>query len=237
MAKALSSRRGRGRKAADAWADGGGEERQQQHNAKARQDTIRMVVRELSRMEAERKAISAEIAEFKATHIKGDLGFKIADFNAIVRIYNLETEDRDQLLDTLREGFEALSIGGTLDWVAAERGEAQPPMANGGAAAPGRRRGAKAPEGDPVVNPDAFQMGKADGLAGHRDHAARYPEGEIAANAYQLGHAAGQRERHGPEGNGADPEPAAAPKRGRGRPRKPAEQPGLSIVEGAGTAA
>jgi hypothetical protein len=212
MAKALSSRRGRGRKAADEWTDGGGEERSQQVNSKARADTIRMAVREQARMEAEIKALNADLREFKTTHIKGDLGMKIADWNAVYRVSQLEVEDRDVLLDTLREGFAALGIGQSLDWVAAAEAEPKP----NGTAAP---------------DPDAFEQGESDGFAGHRDHAARYAEGEIGAAAYKLGHESGERKRHAAEGNGAEP----APKRGRGRPRKPAQQPGLSIVEGAGS--
>jgi hypothetical protein len=237
MAKALSSRR---RKSADEWAEPPQDEpRQQLHNSAARADTIRMAVRELARMEGEVQALNAEIRQFKSTHIKGDLGMKIADWNAVYRVSQLETEDRDQLLDTLREGFEALGIGQSLDWVAAELGEPQPPMANGGAAAPPRRRRAKpaetAPDASDPPDPDAFEQGEADGFAGHRDHAARYPKGEILASAYELGHQSGVRKRHAAEGNGA--EPAAAPKRGRGRPRKPVpvEQPGLSIVESTGS--
>jgi hypothetical protein len=72
------------------------------------------------------------------------------------------------------------------------------------------------------------------GLAGHRDHGTRYPNGEIGAAAYELGHAEGEKERHGEEGGesgGGEPEAeATAPKRGRGRPRKEA-QPELSEAD------
>lgn len=220
MAKPLSSRRGR--KGTAEWSDGGDEERQALANSKARQDTIRMAVRELARMRAEVKALNAEINEFMATHIKGDLGFKIADWNAIYRVSQLETEDRDILLDTLREGFNALGIGGSVDWVAA---------------AEKRPNGAGGPVQSPrEAEPDAFELGKADGVAGHRDHGARYPNGEIGAAAYELGHAEGEKERHGEDGGdigGGEPaaEATAAPRR-RGRPRKAAQQE-LSEADGA----
>jgi hypothetical protein len=175
-------------------------------------------------MEAEVKALNADIREFKSTHIKGDLGFKIADWNAIYRVSQLEIEDRDVLLDTLREGFQALGIGGSLDWVAAAEGAPQPAAP----APPRRRRGKAQAPSEPVDNPDAFQTGKADGLGGHRDHAARYPNDEILGAAYELGHEAGLRDRHA--ANGADP----TPKRGRGRPRK-TTQPDL--IDGVGAEA
>ena len=162
-------------------------EREVLTNAKARDDTIVMAVRELARMEAEAKAINAEIREFKQVHIKGDLGFKLADWNAVYRVSQLEVEDRDQLLDTLREGFQALGVGGSLDWVAAAEGEPQPAAA---LAAPKRRRQ------EPAVarsTPTSGATGKADGLAGHFDHAARWPEGDVGHAAYQLGHAEGER--------------------------------------------
>ena len=81
------------------------------HNSKARAGVIRDII------DARRK-IEGEIAELMAVRkknqgrIKSDLGMKVADFNALYRIAELETEDRDQFLDTLREGFEALGIGG-----------------------------------------------------------------------------------------------------------------------------
>jgi hypothetical protein len=107
-------------------------------NSAARADLIRDAVRWLAEREAEVKAINAEIREYKAKHIKGDLGFKIADFNAIYRVSQLEIEDRDTLLETIREGFAALNIGGTMDWVAA----AEAAQWNGaGETAPKRGRG------------------------------------------------------------------------------------------------
>jgi len=64
-------------------------------------------------------AVSGEIGEVKAKLIKGDLGMKIADFNTLLRLYKLECEDRDELIDVLREGFRALGIGESMDFVAA----------------------------------------------------------------------------------------------------------------------
>lgn len=97
------------------------------HNVKARAGTIRAAVDWIAEKEAEVKALNAEIREYKQKHIKGDLGFKLADWNAVYRVSQLETDDRDQLLDTIREGFAALSIGGQSDWLdAAEKVDPEP---------------------------------------------------------------------------------------------------------------
>ena len=87
------------------------EERVEEVRAEARAGIIRNACRWIADKEAEKKAIGEEIAEYKQKHIKGDLGFKMADFNAIYRVSKLQIEDRDKLIDTLREGFLALGIG------------------------------------------------------------------------------------------------------------------------------
>lgn len=118
--------RGRGRPRNDEAQpiDGGEDAPQQLSNSGARADAIRAAVRFLADSEAEIKTIREEINEYKQIHIKGELGFKMTDFNAIYRVSKLEVEDRDQLLDTLREGFAALGIGEQLDWVSAAQKDA-----------------------------------------------------------------------------------------------------------------
>ncbi len=108
---------------ADEHMNGQDDERTELSNAGARADTIRAAVRYIADKSAEIKALREELNEYKQKHIKGDLGFKLADFNAIYRVSQLEVEDRDKLLDTLREGFAALGIGGSVDWVAAAERE------------------------------------------------------------------------------------------------------------------
>jgi len=88
-------------------------------NSAARADTIRRAVQQQAQLEAQVDAVNAEIREFKSRVIKGDLGFKLSAWNAIYRVSQLEIEDRDTLLETIREGFAALHIGGVMDWVAA----------------------------------------------------------------------------------------------------------------------
>ena len=91
-------------------------------NTGTRADTIRAAARYITERQAEIREIREDINAYKATHIKGDLGMKISDFNSVVRIYQLEGEHQDGFLDTLREGFAALGIGGQLNWLdAAER--------------------------------------------------------------------------------------------------------------------
>jgi hypothetical protein len=177
-------------------------------NSAARANTIRNAVRWLAEKESEVKAINAEMNEYRMKHIKGDLGFKIADWNAIYRVSQLEVEDRDALLDTVREGFAALGIGGSVDWVAAAE---RTPRSGGN----GRQ-----------AQPDeaARTAGRQDGLGGVMDHAARWPQGEPGHADYELGRAEGEaeRERVMALGDGTDStgEVHELPKRGRGRPRK-----------------
>jgi hypothetical protein len=80
---------------------------------------IQQACKQILALEAERKAVSSELAEVKAKLIKGDLAMKIADFNTLLRLYKLERDDRDQLIDVLREGFRALGIGESVDFIAA----------------------------------------------------------------------------------------------------------------------
>jgi hypothetical protein len=169
-------------------------------NSAARAETIREAVRVLAAKERQVQAINADIREYKTKHIKGDLGFKLSDWAAIYRVSQLEVEDRDALVETLREGFAALGIGQIVDWV--DAAQATPRRAaNGRHAAPDEA---------------ARAWGRSDGLGGVHDHADDYPPGEPGHGDYMLGLADGEaeRERVMALGNGA-----AAPKR-RGRPRK-----------------
>lgn len=91
------------------------------HNAGERAEIIRNACREITSLEAERQTIGEQIREIKQARIKGDLNMKIGDFNAALRLYKLEGEDRDQFFDSLRETFEALGVGAQLDFVDALR--------------------------------------------------------------------------------------------------------------------
>lgn len=87
------------------------------HNSQSRAQTIQECVREITKLEAQRRSIAEKIREIKQSRIKGELDMKIGDFNAALRLYQLEGEDRDQFFDALRETFAALGIGGQLDWL------------------------------------------------------------------------------------------------------------------------
>ncbi len=167
-------------------------------NFGARRDTIRAAVNWIAERQAEVKALNAEIAEYKQKHIKGDLGFKLADFNAIYRVSQLEVEDRDKLLDTLREGFEALGIGEQASFL-----DAMETTLDKIEKTPVPRR-AQAGNGQ-VAEPHAiaWETGFADGLAGNQDHAARWPAGEFGHADYHLGNSEGHK-RH-------ENDPALAP--------------------------
>jgi hypothetical protein len=168
-------------------------------NSAARAELIRDAVHMLADFEAQAKALNAEIREYKQKHIKGDLGFKLADWNAVYRVSQLEVEDRNELLDCIREGFDALGIGQVVDWVDAAQ---RTPRGGNGHAAP-----------DTV----ARAAGRLDGLNGRHDNADEYPSGEPGHGDYMLGLADGEAERDRVMalGNGAE-----RPPRRRGRPRK-----------------
>lgn len=91
------------------------------HNSAPRKKIIRDACSEITSLEAERKAIGEQIRTIKTVKIKGELGLKIGDFNVALRLYQLEGADRDQLLDTVRETFEALGVGEQLDWITASQ--------------------------------------------------------------------------------------------------------------------
>jgi len=180
-------------------------------NSTARGARIREAVQWLAEQKAAAKAINAEINEYKSKVIKGELGYKLSDFEAVYRVSQLEPDDRDQLLECVREGFAALGIGGSVDWVAAA--ERTPRAHANGQAQPDEA---------------ARTAGRQDGLGGVMDHAARWPQGEPGHADYELGRAEGEaeRERVMALGNGGDAisstdhDQLITPKRGRGRPRK-----------------
>jgi hypothetical protein len=177
-----------------------------QSNSAARADLIREAVQQQADFDAALKTLNAEVREFKTKTIKGDLGFKLADWAAVYRVSQLADEDRDTLLETVREGFAALGIGQSVDWVTAA--QAMAPQHSNGYAAP---------------DPEARAAGRADGLGGVMDHADRYPTGEPGHADYWLGRADGEAERDRVLSMG-DGDDAPAPRRGRGRPRKPQQE-------------
>jgi hypothetical protein len=89
------------------------------HNSRARKDIIRDVCREVEALEADRDTLSKQIRNVKNVKIKGALGMKIADFNAALRVYKLDRDDRAVFMETLQETFKALGVGEQLDFLSA----------------------------------------------------------------------------------------------------------------------
>lgn len=83
------------------------------HNVQEILDTIKATAATVIELKAERAAIQEQITEAKAT-VKAK-GIKMADFNAALRLYELEQEDRNEALTNLKLCFEALQIGAQGD--------------------------------------------------------------------------------------------------------------------------
>lgn len=84
-------------------------------NSKERAKIISEVVANIVRLKGEKQAIQEQITEQRA-RVKA-LGVKAVDFTVALRLYELEVEDRNASLDSIRECCEALGIGETVDWV------------------------------------------------------------------------------------------------------------------------
>lgn len=97
-------------------------------NIGARADTIRSACREITELEAQRKLIGEQIRTVKQKKIKGDLAMKVGDFNAALRLYQLEGDARDEFFDTLKETFRVLGVGAQLDWVETMAASARPEL-------------------------------------------------------------------------------------------------------------
>lgn len=83
------------------------------HNSANIKTAIKEVADIVIVLKAEKAEIQARITEAKS-RIKG-FGLKMADFNAALRLYELEAEDRDESIDNLKIAFEALGLGSQGD--------------------------------------------------------------------------------------------------------------------------
>ena len=90
-------------------------------NSKERAAIVSEVVANIIRLKGEKAEIQAQITEQRG-RVKS-LGLKAIDFNVALRLYELEAEDRNSSLDSIRECCEALGIGETVDWVKAVQNE------------------------------------------------------------------------------------------------------------------
>ena len=90
------------------------------HNVGDMKEAIKTAAAKVIDLKAKRAEINADILEAKAP-LKA-LGIKMTDFNVALRLYELETEDRNESVDMLRVAFEALEIGGQGDMFPAQTG-------------------------------------------------------------------------------------------------------------------
>ena len=81
-----------------------------QHNVGEIKTIIASAAGRIIKLNAEKAEIQAQITEVRG-EVKG-AGIKMADFNAALRLYELNAEDRNAALDNLRLCFEALQLGG-----------------------------------------------------------------------------------------------------------------------------
>ena len=88
------------------------------HNAAVRADMIKDAFNQLVTLNAGKTEIADQIKKIK-TQITDDLDMKISHFNLAYKLYQLESKERDSMLDTVRECFNSLGAGDQLDWVVA----------------------------------------------------------------------------------------------------------------------
>ena len=83
------------------------------HNLAEIKRVISSAASEIIKLETERSAVQTAIRENKAK-VKG-CGIKMADFNAVLRLFKLEDEDRAESVDNLKICIEALGIASQGD--------------------------------------------------------------------------------------------------------------------------
>ena len=86
------------------------------HNSAARKHTIRDIKTKLDDVNSRIAELMEERKRVKG-RIKSELGWKVAGWNVMTRFADLEDEPRDVLFDTLREGFDALGVGGQASFL------------------------------------------------------------------------------------------------------------------------
>lgn len=160
----------------------------QRSNSAWRAEEIRKTAKSILGIKAEIKKLNEEKAEILQKVVKGDLGMKIADFNAALRWYALEKpEDRDAYLDTMRECFLALGVGEQSDFFAVMDGSEH---GAGGEDEPDETEEA-APTSETVLDfadrPKAYQKGYSTGEAGKSLTENPYKDGSKMAKLFMDG--------------------------------------------------
>lgn len=77
----------------------------------ARAIIIREVMQELDRLDGEIKTLQDERTRVKTERIRGELKMDLADFALLRKLAGMADQQREALLETLREGFAALKLG------------------------------------------------------------------------------------------------------------------------------
>lgn len=83
------------------------------HNSADIKQAIREVADVVILLKGQRAEINGQITEARG-RLKS-FGIKMLDFNAVLRLYELEAEDRNESVDNMKIAFEALGIGGQAD--------------------------------------------------------------------------------------------------------------------------
>lgn len=158
------------------------------HNTKERAKIIREAVGAIVQLKGEKGAIQEQITEVRG-RVKS-LGIKAAEFNVALRFFELDTEDRNESLDGLRECFLALKLGEQLNFLDAMP-DAEPPAAEAAAEAPKPKRngsgGAEA-TGTGFSHGAGFQAGTGGKKAIDNPHA----PGSISHAEWHKGYLEGQ---------------------------------------------
>lgn len=87
------------------------------HNSKVRGDIIRSVYKAVEEIDGKIDELRQERSQLLKDRVKQDLGMKLGDFAAAYRMYHMDAEKRDTLIDTMHENFEAMGLHEQLDWV------------------------------------------------------------------------------------------------------------------------
>lgn len=94
-----------------------GESANRKHNTKARKDILRNAKAQIDALDAEAALKREEVKWLNKQigdifhNIKNDLGMKRKDLELVMRLVDLESGERDETLDSIREAWRALSEG------------------------------------------------------------------------------------------------------------------------------
>ena len=169
-------------------------------------DRLRSFIERIERLEEEKRSLAEDIKEVYA-EARGS-GFDAKIMRKLIALRRMDKDDLDEqeaLLDIYKRALGML-IDTPLGQAALARLDDTVATASSHPKRRGRppkaKNGAEPAAGNGTARADlvARAQGKEDGIAGHRDHAARYPSGEPGHGDYWLGHAEGEGEQDHPPG-------------------------------------